>query len=688
MKKQNLFSVLLISTVAISIALPSLVNADPGAVPPGGNVDATFNSVNAGYGVTAPSVGGSFNGEDAGIQALSPGASGFAGYFYGTNGVYSEANTVGGIAGGFYNFAGTPVGVLLGYAGDALLASGPINLVGRIYSSSADPIAKYVNILDSDGVRIGNDAGTAQLTISGANGDIADPNGDVTVADDLLSTGFSKANSGFRLTGTLGTFTIDQIGQMTRMYDNTTSPLQILDANGMDIRGGIANGATFVDGNPVKIGEADGLLVTTNGGTQGLTIAATGDIADTNSAVKLADDQGLQIANTAGTVGLTVSGTGVISNTDTPVVIDDDDINTACTNIGKGAYISGSSAYCKKAVNIGTAGLDVAGTISNSVTGIPLLLSDSEGVWMSGTGDGAFWIEPNGTTGEVTLHNENGGVIRFNGADKVIVGSATTGLQLEPDGTMSTLGSGSVVVDDKFTINGTSGPSLTVGRVSGQPNIKAGSDNYLIMDSSGQYAAINRYVADNISLAYGGGNVGIGTASPAYKLDIDGGGSTSVDMRVDGRIQTGDASNRGGIWVNNPGTMFVGDDAGLGVGLYNSGWHLIADSSGNVGIGTATPTSKLDVNGHLKANTFGDVDRYTANKNILSHTFNSVKIACPANTIPLNCGYTNFYGVDVLDWNTQYISVSDSMCNIDNIYNKTAGTINFTATISCLDPNG
>jgi hypothetical protein len=568
MKKQNLFSSLLIGTVALSIALPSLVNADPSGTPPGGNVDATFNSVNAGYGTTAPSVGGDFQGEDAGIQGVATGASGFSGIFYGTNGISSEASSAAGMAAGFYNFAASPaVGVVLGYAGDALLASGPINLVGRIYSGSLDPTDKYVNIEDSDGVRFGDDAGTPQLTISGSTGDIADPNGDVTVADDLLSTGFSKANSGFRLTGSMGTFTMDQIGQMTRMYDNTTSPLQILDANGMDIRGGIANGSTFVDGNPVKIGEADGLLITTNGGTQGLTIAATGDIADTNSAVtlkdddgllvsnaastatmtlipsggfsqintsgnlqlnlasgagtlffydgvgstplamnksgiwapsspsgplkiidseglgisdnagnvrlliddtgdisnisgtnpvKFADDQGIQIANTAGTVGLTISGTGALSNNDSTTLIDDDNIYTACTASNKSVYFSGATAYCKKAVALSSAGLDVPGSIINSTAGIPIILSDADGVLMSGTGDGIFWIRPNGTTGDVSLSNENGNNVVFNGADNVIVGSTASGLQINSSGELTKLGATAVTVNDAngLSVNG------------------------------------------------------------------------------------------------------------------------------------------------------------------------------------------------------------------------------------------
>ena len=64
--------------------------------------------------------------------------------------------------------------------------------------------------------------------------------------------------------------------------------------------------------------------------------------------------------------------------------------------------------------------------------------------------------------------------------------------------------------------------ALTLGRYSGQPTIKAGTDDsgYMIIDSSGGIAALNWYSSDNVVLATGGGNVGIGTTSPSYKLDV------------------------------------------------------------------------------------------------------------------------------------------------------------------------
>ena len=69
-----------------------------------------------------------------------------------------------------------------------------------------------------------------------------------------------------------------------------------------------------------------------------------------------------------------------------------------------------------------------------------------------------------------------------------------------------------------------SGVALTLGRASGKPNIKANADagGIIVIDSydaSGQ-VYLQTYNSGNILLALGGGNVGIGTGSPSYRLQL------------------------------------------------------------------------------------------------------------------------------------------------------------------------
>jgi len=100
----------------------------------------------------------------------------------------------------------------------------------------------------------------------------------------------------------------------------------------------------------------------------------------------------------------------------------------------------------------------------------------------------------------------------------------------------------------------------------------------------------------------GKGNVGIGTINPSAKLEVTTDDSGGGDVIVNGRLKSIGPKHGGGLFVDKKELRFVGNDLKDGIGFNNNGWHLIVNSDGNIGIGTHSPTVKLDVKGDIRIN--------------------------------------------------------------------------------------
>ena len=103
------------------------------------------------------------------------------------------------------------------------------------------------------------------------------------------------------------------------------------------------------------------------------------------------------------------------------------------------------------------------------------------------------------------------------------------------------------------------------------------------------------------------GNVGIGTTTPGYRLDVVGGSARVTNPSGTTQLQVSGSATSGRLGQDSGGLFLSSDTSGgaLRFATNNGSGHewLRITSAGRVGIGTATPAHALDVVGDISAST-------------------------------------------------------------------------------------
>ena len=183
--------------------------------------------------------------------------------------------------------------------------------------------------------------------------------------------------------------------------------------------------------------------------------------------------------------------------------------------------------------------------------------------------------------------------------------------------TSGNVGIGTSSPTSKFSVVATNAPSPTLGTASGGFSLLGGGGLY------GAYAGVSdsgntwiQAMRNNTATAYdlllqpSGGNVGIGTSSPAYKLDV---ATIAVATSQSGGVRFGandQYSLRLGQYTTvggGPYVQIMGPKDGNAWMTFNLGTtdqeRMRIDSSGNVGIGVTSPKAWLSTGGGASTGT-------------------------------------------------------------------------------------
>jgi len=367
----------------------------------------------------------------------------------------------------------------------------------------------------------------------------------------------------------------------------TTDPNFLIEAAGANSE--IALNSTSASIYRLRSTSSDSFIITKNGVGDRLTINGGGDATfagelsipsfirhtgDTNTYIGFPSDDTIKLVTASNEI-IRIDSSGNI-------------------NVGEGTNPKGNILMGNTVVNPASGFADQTGIgLKNSAT-VPELQVSSDSTAMQ------LGRTTTGGDGQIMAMRKASVIIHSFDTNNVSIGTnATFAGRIDIDGSPVATGDTRAVlsIDENNSASAGRGGGLTFGR---QGNVYGGiktlqntssNDNAtMYFQTIGGGTVSNRMVIDE------SGNVGIGTDSPNYQLEV----RTTTNNRA---IQAVNSTTSGTNWGFQGGAFGVGASKNIGLQINVEGAstnYAALLIGGNVGIGTQSPVSKFEVDGSIK----------------------------------------------------------------------------------------
>jgi hypothetical protein len=546
--------------------------------------DASLNSLNVTNNVTAQSFTGSFSG-----SFTAPGAT--------TQVVYNNGGVLAANSGFVYSGSNVGIGISAPTEKLHIVSSATGNQFGRITATDSNSSAAWVAQNDS------GDNVVYRVFSSGVSG--------TQMGSALGRSASLLANLGGSGVFLLGTFSNTNFvlgtNNTERMRITTAGDVGIGNTSPndkLDVSGNVSANAFNAVGTLARYNGTGGVAIAGLGGSSYAYILAYSDSSGTSKNLALQQNGGnVGIGTTAPSQVLEVQGQAQIGN---------DSVTSAGLFFARKNTNQAKSHYFLSAQESPTYQWIEGGYFTSELAGVSVANNSGKPYYESYSPAGQYksfgFINQQTSGSSFTSTAVTASVVLYQGGNIALaptlgnVGIGTT----SPTAKLEVIGQGSGSV--KMGATGFGGDWVGIS-LSGNLNT---SDYNLLSSATNASFYLNRPTGGDMLFRHNnsdqmiiksGGNVGIGTTSPSEKLHVEGTTDINILVRTSGASgnayttyeNSGDNTFAWAIGRHNAGGFYFNSSTG---GTYPSGTtttRMVIDTSGNVGIGTASPVNKFVV---------------------------------------------------------------------------------------------